>query len=103
MVGKQPVLRPGDCFEYQSACPLRTDLGSMEGEFEMVRPAHARARADDEGRTPGGGRKPGRRWGDGRSRDPQGAAVPCAACAVAALGVQLRRGALCRWQQYAMI
>ena len=36
MVGKQPVLRVGEAFEYQSFCPLKTALGSMEGEFHML-------------------------------------------------------------------
>lgn len=35
VVGKQPVLKPGDAFEYQSFCPLNTPLGSMMGEFDM--------------------------------------------------------------------
>jgi ApaG protein len=29
-------LQPGKSFEYQSACPLFTTFGSMEGEYEMV-------------------------------------------------------------------
>jgi ApaG protein len=36
VVGKQPVLEPGQWFEYTSFCPLRTPLGWMEGEYEMV-------------------------------------------------------------------
>ena len=36
VVGKYPVLRPGDSFEYNSGCPLRTPYGSMSGSFEMV-------------------------------------------------------------------
>ena len=31
----QPILLPGKSFEYDSACPLRTSVGSMEGEFQM--------------------------------------------------------------------
>eukprot|EP00775_Hariotina_reticulata_P013614 gene13614-13739_t len=36
VVGKQPVLEPGSSFEYQSACPLFTTVGCMEGEYLMV-------------------------------------------------------------------
>ncbi len=36
MVGEQPILNPGQSFEYTSACPLETREGTMEGEFEMV-------------------------------------------------------------------
>ena len=35
VVGVQPILLPGKSFEYDSACPLRTTVGSMEGEFQM--------------------------------------------------------------------
>ena len=35
MVGEQPVLRPGQSFEYRCACPLRTPIGSMEGYYEL--------------------------------------------------------------------
>lgn len=31
----QPILLPGKSFEYDSACPLRTSWGIMEGEYEM--------------------------------------------------------------------
>jgi ApaG protein len=37
VVGEQPVLRPGEHFEYTSFCPLRTPFGSMEGSYRMVR------------------------------------------------------------------
>jgi ApaG protein len=36
VVGKQPVLEPGERFEYSSGCPLSTPFGFMEGEYEMV-------------------------------------------------------------------
>ena len=36
VVGEQPVLRPGDEFEYTSGCPLTTPVGTMHGEFNMV-------------------------------------------------------------------
>lgn len=35
VVGKQPLLQPGESFEYTSFCPIRTPSGSMEGSFEM--------------------------------------------------------------------
>ena len=35
VIGVQPILLPGRKFEYDSACPLRTPIGSMEGEFTM--------------------------------------------------------------------
>jgi ApaG protein len=36
VVGKQPVLGPGESFEYTSGCPLDTPFGSMEGTYLMV-------------------------------------------------------------------
>jgi ApaG protein len=36
VVGEQPVLRPGQSFEYTSGCPLRTPHGSMHGSYQMV-------------------------------------------------------------------
>ena len=36
VVGEQPVLEPGDEYEYTSGCPLETPMGSMEGHYEMV-------------------------------------------------------------------
>jgi ApaG protein len=36
VVGEQPVLGPGDEFEYSSFCPLRTAVGSMHGTYQMV-------------------------------------------------------------------
>ena len=36
MIGQQPVLEPGDSFEYTSGCPLSTPYGSMEGTYQMV-------------------------------------------------------------------
>ena len=37
VVGEQPVLEPGQRFEYTSGCPLPTPFGSMAGSFEMIR------------------------------------------------------------------
>lgn len=36
VVGEQPVLEPGESFEYTSGCPLATPFGSMEGTYQMV-------------------------------------------------------------------
>ncbi len=36
VVGAQPLLRPGESFEYTSACPLRTAFGTMHGSYVMV-------------------------------------------------------------------
>ena len=36
VVGKQPVLKTGESFEYTSGCPLKTPFGSMRGSYEMV-------------------------------------------------------------------
>ena len=36
VVGEQPVLAPGDEFEYTSFCPLPTPVGSMHGSYRMV-------------------------------------------------------------------
>jgi ApaG protein len=36
VVGEQPVLTPGDAFEYTSFCPLTTAFGSMHGTYRMA-------------------------------------------------------------------
>ncbi len=36
VVGEQPVLEPGEAFEYRSFCPLPTAIGSMYGSYQMV-------------------------------------------------------------------
>lgn len=36
VVGKQPILKPGESFEYTSGCPLNTAFGVMEGTYQMV-------------------------------------------------------------------
>ncbi len=36
VVGEQPVLAPGERFEYTSACPLTTPVGTMRGTYQMV-------------------------------------------------------------------
>ena len=35
VVGEQPVLRPGEAFEYTRGCPLNTATGIMVGTYEM--------------------------------------------------------------------
>ncbi len=36
VVGEQPVLEPGQTFEYTSGCPLTTPSGMMVGSYQMV-------------------------------------------------------------------
>lgn len=36
VVGQQPLLEPGQVFEYTSACPLATAIGSMRGTYHFV-------------------------------------------------------------------
>lgn len=36
VVGKQPLIGPGQSFEYSSGCPLPTPIGTMKGEFHFV-------------------------------------------------------------------
>jgi len=36
VVGKQPILKPGESFDYTSGCPLATAFGIMEGTYQMV-------------------------------------------------------------------
>jgi ApaG protein len=36
VVGAQPILRPGENFEYTSWCVLPTPSGSMKGTYQMV-------------------------------------------------------------------
>ena len=38
VVGEQPVLKPGEHFEYTSFCPLKTNVGTMHGSYTMVTP-----------------------------------------------------------------
>lgn len=37
VVGEQPVLDPGESFQYSSWCPLKTPTGVMHGTYQMVR------------------------------------------------------------------
>ncbi len=36
VVGLQPRITAGQVFEYDSACPLRTNSGSMKGRYEFL-------------------------------------------------------------------
>ena len=36
VVGEQPLLKPGESFEYTSGCRLRTPTGTMHGSFFCV-------------------------------------------------------------------
>lgn len=36
VVGEQPLLTEGQSFEYTSACPLPTPVGSMHGTYQML-------------------------------------------------------------------
>jgi ApaG protein len=46
VVGEQPVLQPGESFEYSSFCPLPTKIGSMHGTYQMVTAAGSRFDAE---------------------------------------------------------
>ena len=36
VIGQQPLLKPGESFEYTSGCRLRTPSGSMQGSYFCV-------------------------------------------------------------------
>lgn len=36
VVGEQPLLRPGETFEYSSGAALATPVGTMHGSYQMV-------------------------------------------------------------------
>ena len=36
VVGEQPVLKPGQMFEYTSGCPLPTPVGTMRGSYTFA-------------------------------------------------------------------
>jgi ApaG protein len=38
VVGYQPVLEPGESFDYTSFCDLDTPVGTMHGTYTLVRP-----------------------------------------------------------------
>ncbi|MBI3510041.1 MAG: Co2+/Mg2+ efflux protein ApaG [Bacteroidetes bacterium] len=37
VVGQQPILKPGEFYEYESACNLNSEIGSMYGIYTFVR------------------------------------------------------------------
>jgi ApaG protein len=45
VVGEQPVLEPGESFEYTSGTPLQTPSGFMTGQYHMIT-THAREEFD---------------------------------------------------------
>ncbi len=36
VVGQQPLLKPGESFEYTSGCALATAVGTMKGSYQMT-------------------------------------------------------------------
>jgi len=38
VVGEQPIIQPGETYEYSSGCPLKTTSGIMAGSYSMERP-----------------------------------------------------------------
>lgn len=36
VIGDQPVIGPGESYDYVSGCPLNTPTGAMEGSYGMV-------------------------------------------------------------------
>lgn len=46
VVGQKPLILPGESFEYTSACPLRTPVGTMQGTYQMMSDAGARFDAE---------------------------------------------------------
>lgn len=36
VIGEQPVIPPGDSFDYVSGCPLATPSGWMQGSYRMI-------------------------------------------------------------------
>ncbi len=46
VVGEQPILNPGDKFQYTSGCPLGTSSGIMVGNYSMVNDKGTRFQVD---------------------------------------------------------
>jgi ApaG protein len=36
VVGDQPIIDPGESYDYVSGCPLKTPSGTMEGSYGMI-------------------------------------------------------------------
>ena len=47
VIGEQPVIEPGDAYEYTSGVPLHTSSGFMAGKYEMC-PSHAKNDTEKE-------------------------------------------------------
>ena len=45
VIGEQPILSPGDSFQYTSGCPLNTPSGTMVGHYVMRGESGGRMRA----------------------------------------------------------
>jgi ApaG protein len=37
VVGEQPILAPGETYEYRSYCELKSEIGKMRGHYTMIR------------------------------------------------------------------
>jgi ApaG protein len=37
VVGEQPIINPGQSYQYVSGCNLKTEIGSMKGHYQMLR------------------------------------------------------------------
>lgn len=37
VVGKQPIIHPGEHYQYVSGCNLRSEIGTMKGTYQMLR------------------------------------------------------------------
>lgn len=46
VVGEQPVIAPGQAYDYVSACPLPTPYGTLGGKFGMQTPAGTRFKVE---------------------------------------------------------
>lgn len=40
VVGQQPVIKPGETYQYSSYCPIPTPTGNMRGSFEFMDSNH---------------------------------------------------------------
>ncbi|SDH79993.1 Co2+/Mg2+ efflux protein ApaG [Propionivibrio dicarboxylicus] len=36
VVGEQPIIKPGESYEYSSGCQLHTPIGTMRGSYQMT-------------------------------------------------------------------
>lgn len=37
VIGKQPIIKPGESFSYNSFCPIETEFGMMSGHYKVKR------------------------------------------------------------------